>query len=123
MAEEFALHQLRRNRAAIDRHERSTCTRSFLMNELGDQFLAGARFAGDMHGRLTACQAFDQCPQLANAFMIAKQCLLVCGRLGARSEERRVGKECVSTCRSRWSPYHSKTQTKESLPIRINHID
>src|SRR3546814_17526351 len=32
-----------------------------------------------------------------------------------RSEERRVGKECVSTCRYRWSPYHStkkKTHTK-----------
>src|SRR3546814_19641884 len=28
----------------------------------------------------------------------------LCGM--ARSEERRVGKECVSTCRSRWSPYH-----------------
>src|SRR3546814_4280947 len=27
-------------------------------------------------------------------------------RRGARSEERRVGKECVSTCRSRWSPDH-----------------
>src|SRR3546814_5058581 len=27
-------------------------------------------------------------------------------RLNPRSEERRVGKECVSTCRSRWSPYH-----------------
>src|SRR3546814_9526681 len=26
--------------------------------------------------------------------------------LPERSEERRVGKECVSTCRSRWSPYH-----------------
>src|SRR3546814_19433570 len=26
----------------------------------------------------------------------------------ARSEERRVGQECVRTCRSRWSPYHSK---------------
>src|SRR3546814_1261742 len=26
--------------------------------------------------------------------------------IGDRSEERRVGKECVSTCRSRWSPYH-----------------
>src|SRR3546814_13598971 len=26
--------------------------------------------------------------------------------LKKRSEERRVGKECVSTCRSRWSPYH-----------------
>src|SRR3546814_11561970 len=30
-----------------------------------------------------------------------------------RSEERRVGKECVSTCRSRWSPYHKKKKTKE----------
>src|SRR3546814_3909131 len=31
-----------------------------------------------------------------------------CRMYGAtiRSEERRVGKECVSTCRSRWSPYH-----------------
>src|SRR3546814_14773114 len=27
-----------------------------------------------------------------------------------RSEERRVGNECVSTCRSRWSPYHLKKQ-------------
>src|SRR3546814_3268111 len=29
-----------------------------------------------------------------------------------RSEERRVGKECVSTCRSRWSPYHSKKKNR-----------
>src|SRR3546814_17172616 len=28
------------------------------------------------------------------------------GMLSTRSEESRVGKECVSTCRSRWSPYH-----------------
>src|SRR3546814_21011155 len=28
-----------------------------------------------------------------------------------RSEERRVGKECVSTCRSRWSQYHKKKNT------------
>src|SRR3546814_17966673 len=28
------------------------------------------------------------------------------GDIDPRSEERRVGKECVSTCRSRWSPYH-----------------
>src|SRR3546814_19148122 len=27
-------------------------------------------------------------------------------QFATRSEERRVGKECVSTCRSRWSPYH-----------------
>src|SRR3546814_17452860 len=30
----------------------------------------------------------------------------VLARIPVRSEERRVGKECVSTCRSRWSPYH-----------------
>src|SRR3546814_15371121 len=29
-----------------------------------------------------------------------------CADSYGRSEERRVGKECVSTCRSRWSPYH-----------------
>ena len=29
-----------------------------------------------------------------------------CVQRAIRSEERRVGKECVSTCRSRWSPYH-----------------
>src|SRR3546814_14670918 len=29
-----------------------------------------------------------------------------------RSEERRVGKACVSTCRSRWSPYHKKKKTR-----------
>src|SRR3546814_5887104 len=36
-------------------------------------------------------------------------CFLAWWRRGdrqQRSEERRVGKECVSTCRSRWSPYH-----------------
>src|SRR3546814_7977629 len=31
-------------------------------------------------------------------------------RHAGRSEERRVGKECVSTCRSRWSPYPEKKQ-------------
>src|SRR3546814_16046338 len=31
--------------------------------------------------------------------------------LAGRSEERRVGKECISTCRSRWSPYHYKQHT------------
>src|SRR3546814_20911472 len=34
-----------------------------------------------------------------------------------RSEERRAGKECVSTCRSRWSTYHSK---KENTMISMS---
>src|SRR3546814_1576500 len=33
-------------------------------------------------------------------------CLECLSLFRTRSEERRVGKECVSTCRSRWSPYH-----------------
>src|SRR3546814_2260085 len=38
--------------------------------------------------------------------LTAHQCRREFTRVLARSEERRVGKECVSTCRSRWSPYH-----------------
>src|SRR3546814_18317894 len=45
-----------------------------------------------------------------------------------RSEERRVGKECVSTCRSRWSAYHEKQTNKDSVQTkrcetsnRLNH--
>src|SRR3546814_12934022 len=40
------------------------------------------------------------------AMLIGTPSLSLIGAVGARSEERRVGKECVSTCRSRWSPYH-----------------
>src|SRR3546814_13884124 len=40
-----------------------------------------------VHGYVTDMNAFDQF-------------------IAGRSEERRVGKECVSTCRSRWSPFH-----------------
>src|SRR3546814_13899468 len=41
---------------------------------------------------------------------------------GMRSEERRVGKECVRTCRSRWSPYHSK-KTTQIQPTRLLSTD
>src|SRR3546814_18690441 len=59
-----------------------------------DLLALGAELAGPEHrrDRTTRC------------------CPLTTSRTGAtrRSEERRVGKECVSTCRSRWSPYHKK---------------
>src|SRR3546814_14987498 len=38
-------------------------------------------------------------------------------RCARRSEERRVGKECVSTCRSRWSPYHYKKKNTKSVLV------
>src|SRR3546814_13762415 len=39
-----------------------------------------------------------------------------------RSEERRVGTECVSTCRSRWSPYYSKQNTTTKLQSKHTYI-
>ena len=47
-------------------------------------------------------------PDAFAKFRAERQALVDSGmtRLQARSEERRVGKECLSVCRSRWSPYH-----------------
>src|SRR3546814_11127335 len=41
-----------------------------------------------------------------DVYVVAYRELAHKGAEAVRSEERRVGKECVSTCRSRWSPYH-----------------
>src|SRR3546814_8143255 len=65
-------------------------TAVFMVNHLGYSNMIG-RF-NEVSGSFT----FDE-----NAPEAASVTLKV-----ARSEERRVGKECVSTCRSRWSPYH-----------------
>src|SRR3546814_18024762 len=52
---------------------------------------------------------------LTGAYIAASGGILsVIVAIAMRSEERRVGKECVSPCRSRWSPYHSKKKTKKS---------
>src|SRR3546814_16851023 len=53
----------------------------------------------------------------------AAQALLVRTSIGVRSEERRVGKECVSTCRSRWSPYNYKKNntTNNNTQIHESH--
>src|SRR3546814_14469799 len=40
-------------------------------------------------------------------------------RASVRSEERRVGKECGSTCRSRWSPYHSKKNKTVQIETNV----
>src|SRR3546814_14566426 len=39
-----------------------------------------------------------------------------------RSEARRVGKECVSTCRSRWSPYHYNKEVDDCRNIYLDNI-
>src|SRR3546814_20323578 len=63
---------------------------------------------------------------IALFFLIYALMDVVCRVMGFdRSEERRVGKECVSTCRSWWSPYHynkNKRQlTSHKLHITISH--
>src|SRR3546814_14940717 len=51
--------------------------------------------------------------QGAEAALGETPAIAVLDDLPVRSEERRVGNECVSTCRSRWSPYHEKKKTKK----------
>src|SRR3546814_6377572 len=51
------------------------------------------RMGGGFGGKETQANSFAALAALA-------------AQITGRSEERRVGKECVSTCRSRWSPYH-----------------
>src|SRR3546814_14462587 len=43
----------------------------------------------------------------------AQELMLEAARACPSSEERRVGKECVSTCRSRWEPYHQKKKKQK----------
>src|SRR3546814_5999327 len=58
--------------------------------------------------RLRQVAAFHPEPAVIGPFDGIEQRLPAQGPIAVliRSEERRVGKECVSTCRSRWSPYH-----------------
>src|SRR3546814_14544039 len=54
-------------------------------------------YSPDLRRQLQAQAAAGHAPAIAEAVAWVE---------ALRSEERRGGKECVSTCRSRWSPYH-----------------
>ena len=64
VAEELALHQLGRDRAAVDRHERPGRARAQAVDVARDDLLAGARFAVDEHRRLVARELFGLGAQL-----------------------------------------------------------
>src|SRR3546814_12197903 len=68
----------------------------------------------------------DRCPAGAGPEPRAKgqcgtiRCLAwkggaACVMIRPRSEERREGKECVNTCRYRWSPYHKKKKREKQI--------
>src|SRR3546814_8350124 len=64
--------------------------------------------SSDLHAELLAQLADENVDDLELGLVHAAVEMIEEHLLGQRrrSEERRVGKECVSTCRSRWSPYH-----------------
>src|SRR3546814_9125410 len=79
--------------------------------------LGGAKFSAQAAGRVraelgaTVQQSFGMAEGLTTFTGLDEDDDTITSRQGrptlsARSEERRVGKECVSTCRSRWTPYH-----------------
>src|SRR3546814_14350594 len=68
---------------------------------LADRFRDAGAFASASESTLQRSQE-----TLAGLGIDAAQAQRLQRLAGARSEARRVGKECVSTCRSRWSPYH-----------------
>src|SRR3546814_19490369 len=54
-------------------------------------------------------------PSAASSMVVTRPSKSSSGPSRSRSEERRVGKECVSTCRSRWSPYHYKNNKNNKI--------
>jgi len=85
-------------------------TRLRVSNDPGRRRAIRARALADMFGVAITVLAADV---LSKALVVQKlsgpgqqPVRLLTGLLRERSEERRVGKECLSVCRSRWSPYH-----------------
>src|SRR3546814_20476952 len=107
----------------------TTLFRSFLVE--GAVALARALGLSELVIGLTVIAVGTSLPELATSIMAAFRgerdiavgnivgsnlfnllAVLGLASLVSRSEERRVGKECVSTCRYRWSQYHYKKKTK-----------
>src|SRR3546814_20247956 len=75
----------RRHDVAFHEEMKSEAFNAFRAAKIGDLIQSNILSVGGGHGSPSADQRVGD---------------------GPRSEERRVGKECVSPCRSRWSPYH-----------------
>src|SRR3546814_11133995 len=77
---------------------------------IGDVLALAGHEVGEVHRKLQTRVGADQIGVVdVGVVEVAPRLHL---SLHRRSEERRVGKECVSTCRLRWSPYHS---TKKNI--------
>ncbi len=88
MAEEFAFHELGRNRATVDRHKGRFGARPAVVDHAGNEFLAGARLTRDVHRRLRLRHLADHLPEVVHALRFAEQ--LRAARLARRSNPKRV---------------------------------
>ena len=90
---------------------------NLLALDTSTEFLSLALQVGDKNGCDKTFTHYQYAGQAASQLVLPQiQALLDSANIkltdldgiafGARSEERRVGKECVTQCRSRWSPYH-----------------
>src|SRR3546814_18539114 len=71
-----------------------------------DEALAFMRACGIESATVPELRETDFYTRHEELLLWYEQALTRTDSLTARSEERRVGTECVSTCRSRWAPYH-----------------
>ena len=103
-----AIFQILRNRAPSETRPKKNRVRStFAMFAL----VAGAVVGGYAWSELRAVNTRDEIAALRNDLKLAThEAATAAGAIGesssSGSEERRVGKECMPVCRSRWSPYH-----------------
>src|SRR3982751_6111804 len=88
IAEKFGLHKVFRDGPAIHRDKWLRAAGSFLMNKPGGELLATARLAGNMHGRLTARQLFNELAYLLDRRRVPKHRLFARRLRGCSLRER-----------------------------------
>src|SRR3546814_12674249 len=82
------------------------CNRKTAVRELAKSLQRHGYAAGEIHGDMDQSSRIAELDRFKNGDINILVASDVAARGLDRSEGRRVGKECVSTCRSRWSPYH-----------------
>src|SRR3546814_17364631 len=89
--DELVEQRAQRNRAHVKRREKQEIKKGIARGRL-------RRWPGNGDSKFNICERRKRCLDFP--------CLPTCAM--QNSEERRVGKACVSTCRSRWTPFHKK---------------
>src|SRR3546814_15519353 len=91
--------------------------------ERAPKIVVEVRLDGERIGQLTPASSQHFLPTVRHLRERASAAAVVESAAWAdRSEERRVGKECVSTCRSRWAPYHHKKNNNDKVQHHHRYI-